>query len=106
MMREGRVGFLEGMGEGLGLGCLGAGGAVGVQGVADDQGFDFMLADETGDCFEVGAEGGAVEGKERLGDEAERVSDGESDAAVANVQRESAGMRHGVSVRAKAECRG
>ncbi len=97
---EGGVGFLGGHGsKGLGLGCLGTGCAVGVQGVADDKGFDFMLADEAGDCFEVGAEGGAVEGEEGLGGETERVCDGETNAAVADVQREGAGLRHGVSVR-------
>ena len=93
------MGFLEGLGEGLGLGCLGAGCAVGVKGVADEQGFDLVLADETGDRFEVGAEGGAVEGEERLRGEAEWVGDGETNAAVADVQRECAGMGHGVSVR-------
>ena len=101
VVSEGGVGFLEGMGEGLGLGRLRAGCAVGVEGVADDQGFDFVLADEAGDRFEVGAEGGAVEGEEGLGGEAERVSDGETDAAVADVEREGAGVRHGVSVRGK-----
>jgi hypothetical protein len=98
---EGGVGFTEGVGEGLGLGCLGAGGAVDVEGVADEKGFDLVLADEAGDSFEVSAEGGAVEREEGLGGEAERVGDGETDAAVADVQRESAGVRHGVSVRGK-----
>ena len=67
--------------------------------VADEKGFDFVLADEAGDRFEVGAEGGAVKGEEGLGGEAERVCDGETNAAVADVERESAGVRHGVSVR-------
>ncbi len=97
-MGEGRVGLLEGLGEGLGLGGLGAGGAVGVQGIADQEDFDFVLADEARDGFEVGAKGGAVEGEERLRGEAERVGDGETDAAVADVEREGAGMGHGVSV--------
>ena len=52
---EGGVGFLKGVGEGLGLGGLGAGRAVGVEGVADEEDFDFVLADEAGDGFEVGA---------------------------------------------------
>ena len=82
---EGRVSFPQGTREGLGFGRLGAGCAVGVQGVADDKGFDFVLADEAGDRFEVCAEGGAVEGKEGLGGEAERVCDGEADTAVADV---------------------
>jgi hypothetical protein len=36
-----------------------------------------------------------------LGGEAERVCDGETNAAVADIQREGAGVRHGVSVRGK-----
>lgn len=58
-----------------------------------------MLADEASNGFEIGAEGGAVEGEERLRGEAEWVGDGETNAAVADVQRECAGMGHGVSVR-------
>ena len=69
--------------------------------VADEEDFDVVLADEAGDGFEVGAEGGAVEGEEGLGGETERVGDGETDAAVANVERESAGMGHEGSVRGK-----
>jgi hypothetical protein len=42
-----------------------------------------------------------VKGEERLCGEAEGVGDGETDAAVADVERESAGMGHGVSVRPK-----
>ena len=45
-----------------------------------------------------------MEGEEGLGGEAERVGDGEADAAVADVEREGAGMWHGVSVRGR--CRG
>lgn len=67
--------------------------------VANEEGFDFVLADEAGDGFEVGAERGAVEGEERLGGEAEGVGDGETDAAVADVESEDAGLGHGVSVR-------
>ena len=69
--------------------------------VADEEDFDFVLADEAGDGFEVGAQGGAVEGEERLRGEAKGVGDGETDAAVTDVERESAGMGHGVSVRRK-----
>jgi hypothetical protein len=91
--------FRQGLGEGLGFGGLGAEAAVGVEGVADEEDFDVVLADEAGDGLEVGAESGAVEGEEGLGGEAEGVGDGEADAAVAYVERESAGMGHGVSVR-------
>jgi hypothetical protein len=100
--REGGVGgadeFDEGVGEGEGFEGLGAGGAVGVEGVADEEGVDVMLADEAGDGFEVGAEvglgGGAVEGEEGLGGEAEGVGDGQADALVADVEREDAGWGH------------
>ena len=40
-----------------------------------------------------------MEGEERLGGETEGVGDGEADAAVSYVEREDAGMGHGVSVR-------
>ena len=40
-----------------------------------------------------------MEGEERLGGETEGVRDGEADAAVADVEREDAGMGHGDSVR-------
>ena len=93
--------FRQGLGEGLGFGSLGAGCAVGVDWIADEEDFDFVLADEAGDGFEIGAEGGAVEGEERLRGEAEGVGDGETDAAVADVECEGAGMGHGVSVRRK-----
>lgn len=48
--------FGQGLGEGLGLGGLGAGRAVGMEGIADKDELDFVLADEAGDGFEVGAE--------------------------------------------------
>lgn len=85
MVGESGVGLLECLGEGLGFGGLGAGRAVGVEGIADEEDLDFVLADEAGDSFEVGAEGGAMESEEGLSGEAERVSDGETDAAVAYV---------------------
>ena len=82
--------------EGEGFGGLRAGGAFGVERVADDEGGDVVLADEAGDGFEVGAEvgfgSGAVEGEERLGGEAEGVREGEADAAVADVEGEDAGL--------------
>ena len=102
VVSEGGVGFFERVGEGLGFGGLGAGRSVGVKRVADKEYFDFVLADEAGDGFEVGPYVWfgmtAVKGEEGLGGEAERVGDGEADAAVADVEREGAGMRHEVSV--------
>jgi hypothetical protein len=101
MVGKGGVGFLESVGEGLGFGGLGAGRAVGVQRIADEEDFDFVLADEAGDGFEIGSERGAVEGEAGLRGKAEGVGDGETDAAVADVECEGAGMGHGVSVRRK-----
>ena len=46
--------FRQGLGEGLGFGSLGAGRTVGVEGVADEDDLDLVLADEAGDGFEVG----------------------------------------------------
>ena len=51
MVGERRVGLLECLGEGLGFGGLGAGRAVGVKGIADEEDFDLVLADEAGDGF-------------------------------------------------------
>ena len=103
---EGGVGFAKGRGEDLGFDGLGAGCAVSVERVADEEGFDFVLADKAGDGLEVCTEGGSVEGEERLGGETEGVGDGDADAAVSNVEREDAGgwrlFGHKVSVRAEA----
>ena len=62
-----------------------------MQRVADDHDGDLVLADEAGDGLQVGAEGRAVQRKERLRGQAECVGDSEPDAAVADVERESAG---------------
>lgn len=43
--------FGQGLGEGLGLGGLGAGCAVGVEGIANEDVLDVVLADEAGDGF-------------------------------------------------------
>jgi hypothetical protein len=73
-----------------------------VQGVSDDDNLDLVLADEAGDGFQVGAKVGfgcsAVQGEERLGGEAEWVGDGDADAAIADIESEGAGGRHGSSV--------
>jgi hypothetical protein len=93
------VGFAKSVGEGLGFGGLRAGCAVGVQRIADEQNFHFVLPDEAGYGFEVGTQSRAVEGEEWLRGETKGIGDGKADAAVADVKREGAGMRHGVSVR-------
>ncbi len=76
VMREVGVGGAELGGEGLSFGGLGAGGAIGVERVADEEDLDAVLADEAGDGLEVGAEVGAVHGEERLRGEAEGVGEG------------------------------
>jgi hypothetical protein len=56
-----------------------------VKRVADHDDLDRVLADEAGDGFEVGAETGAVQRKERPRGQAQLVGDSEADALVANV---------------------
>ena len=98
MVGEGGVGLEEGGGKGLRFDRLWAGTAVGVERFADDEGGDLVLADPAGDGLEVGAQGRAVDGEERLCGEAERVGDGEADAAIADVEGEDAAGRHSPSV--------
>jgi len=80
MVGEGGVGFSQGLGEGLGFGGLGAGCAVGMEGIADEEDFYVVLANKAGDGLEVGSYirfgAGAVEGEEGLGGQAEGVGDG------------------------------
>ncbi len=105
MVREGGVFGEESGGEGVGLCRLRARGAVGVEGIAEEEGADFVFADETGDGFKVGTEVGAMEGEEGLRGEAETVGDGEADASVADIEREDAGESHEGSVRVVQEQR-
>ncbi len=79
------------LGEGLRLGGLWALVAGHVQGIADDGFGGGVLAQDAGDGFHVGAGVGAVQGEERLRGVAERVGDGDADAAVANIEGEDAG---------------
>ena len=90
VMGECRVRFTKDVGEGPCLGSLRAVGAIGMERVSDDQDFDSVLANETRNRFEVGAQCRAMQGKERLCDKSQRVGDGETDTAVANVEREDA----------------
>lgn len=96
VVSQGGVLHAKGGGNGPGLGGLRARGAIGVEGISDDERVYPVLADETGEGLEIGAEGGPMQGEKGLRGEAERVSDGEADAAVADVKGEGAG--HGVSV--------
>ncbi len=63
----------EGFGEEFGFGGLGAGFSAGVDREADEDCGYVVAADEAGDGFEVGLEGGAVDGEERLRGVAERI---------------------------------
>ncbi len=85
MVGEGRVGLAEGGGEDERLAGLRTGRAIRVKRVADHDDLDRVLADEAGDGFEVGAETGAVQRKERPRGQAQLVGDSEADALVANV---------------------
>lgn len=99
MMLEVGVRGLQSSGEGLGLGGLGAGGAVGVERVADDDGGDVVLANEPRNHFQVGTQSSAVKGEERLGCKTQRIRDSHADAAITDIEREGAGYGHGGSVR-------
>ena len=94
VVRERGVGFAEGLGKGLGLRGLRALGAVSVERVADDERGDVMLADEARNGFQISEQvwfrRAAMDGEERLRGEAELVGNGETDAAVANVEGEDA----------------
>jgi hypothetical protein len=94
IMGEGGMTFTKCGSEGLGFGRLGAGRAIGVKGIADDEDLDFVLADEAGDGLKVGSKSGAMKCKERLRGETEGVCDGKTDAAITNVKREGARMWH------------
>ncbi len=85
---------LQALNKGLHLGRLGARGSIRVQRMADDQNLHLVPAEKARNGFDIGAKAGAVEGKERLRGQTQRVRDGQADAAVADVQRESAGMSH------------
>lgn len=109
MERECGMLRMKGLGEGRGFGGLRAGGAVGVERVSDDECGDVVLADETSDRFEVSAQGCAMDGEEGLRGEAERIGDGEADAAIADVEREDARGGHEGSVAGEVSmrrCRG
>src|ERR1700722_593950 len=81
-------------GKGLRLFRLRARCSVGVQRVADEDDFYLVLSDEASDGFEICARGSAMQRKKRLRGDPERIGDGDADAAVANVERECAGMGH------------
>ena len=68
--------------------------SVSMQRIADDDDFYFVLTNEARNGFQVRAQRCSAESEERLRGDAESIGDGDADAAIANVQRECAGMRH------------
>jgi hypothetical protein len=77
-------------GEGLHFFCAGAFGSAHAEGVSDDDFGDAELVDNFGKSLKIGAFIAAVEGFDALGGDAERVGDGESDAARADVESQNA----------------
>ncbi len=86
------------LGEVLDLGGPGGEIAGEVEGGADDDLGNFVLAGEAGEVAEVFATGFAVEGKEGLGGVAERVGEGYADADFADVEGEGAGHPYGLTL--------
>jgi len=69
-----------------------------MQRIADDNDFHLVLTDEARDGFQVRAQRCSAKCEERLRDDAKSIGDGDADAAVANIQRECAGMRSGFQI--------
>ena len=83
--------FAERGGKGLSAGGLRALVAGHVEWVADDGfGDRRVLAQDAGDGFQVVLQAPAVQREERLGGVAERVGQGQADAALANIKAENA----------------
>ncbi len=98
VVREGGVLGEERFSKALCFGGLSTGGAVCVDGVADEECGDLVLADKARDGFEVCAKRGAVQREEGLGGEIQGIGDGQADAAVANVEGKNATEGHVGSV--------
>lgn len=73
-------------GESLHFVRTGAFGAAHAEGIADDDFGHVELVDHVGEGLKIGAFVAALEGFEALSGDAERVRDGESDAAAAHVE--------------------
>jgi hypothetical protein len=97
---EGRL-LAEDVGELLDFGGPGTLVAGEVEGIADEDFGDFVLADEAEEAAEVFASGFTPEGEEGLGCLKHWVGDGEADAGLADVECEDAGDGHGVSARGR-----
>ncbi len=85
--------FAQSLRERLRLDGLGAHVAGGMEGKADHNVGDSVLTHDACQGLEVCAELGAMQGKERLRGVAEGIRDGESNAAVTNVEGEDAALR-------------
>jgi hypothetical protein len=83
------------LGEGLGLGSLRALVAGHVERIADDGFGDGVLTKDAGYGLHVGSTVGAVQGEERLRGEAEGIGEGDTDAAVADIEADDAGWQIG-----------
>ena len=94
MMLKLRMFCAERFREGFGFRRLRAGGAVGVQRESNHYRRHTVLADEARDGLQVGARSSAMNREQRLRGQAQLVRNGETDAAVADVERESAGRGH------------
>jgi len=79
------------LGKGLGFGSLRALIAGHVEGIAYDDSYTVMFAQETSERFQVLLAIGADKREDRLGGESERVGDSDSDAAVADVEAHEPG---------------
>ena len=88
-------GGAELFGEGLGLQGLRAYLSGHVEGIADDELRDVVFAQKAADGLEIRVGGAAMEGKEGLDGEAERIGDGETDAFAADIEGEEARGKDG-----------
>ena len=88
-------GGAELFGEGLGLEGLRTYFSGHVEGIADDELRDVVFAQEAANGLEIRVGGAAMEGKEGLDGEAERIGDGETDAFAADIEGEEARGKDG-----------
>jgi hypothetical protein len=81
----------ENLGKGLRLGGLRALISGHVKRIADDDLVAVVFTDEASKGFEVLSAVGAREGEDGLGSQAERIGDGDTDAAISNVEAHESG---------------
>ena len=85
-------GFAERLGEGVGSGGLGADVTGHIDGIAEDDGGAAEFAEEAAERFEVLLRVFANQREDGLSGEAERVGDGDADAAAAEIEAQEAGL--------------